>query len=87
MDTQFTLGRNREMVSGFDYDNQAWVRNGHYIRCGHPTNMKCGCFGLVHDGELISEAVAIRVSGINTPKHPPIFGAQGSDAVFTVNGK
>ena len=36
----------------FDYVNQAWIVNGHYIRCGHPDNMQCDCYGRLHQGEL-----------------------------------
>lgn len=36
----------------FDYENQAWVVNGRYIRCGHPESMACGCYGREHAGEV-----------------------------------
>lgn len=39
------------LVNGYDYENQAWVENGKYIRCGHPANMDCKCYGKTHDGE------------------------------------
>jgi hypothetical protein len=42
------------LVHGFDYDHQAWVKNGKYVRCGHPRDMKCGCYGTVHEGEETS---------------------------------
>jgi hypothetical protein len=35
----------------YDYENQAWVVDGKYIRCGHPDAMDCQCFGLEHQGE------------------------------------
>ena len=35
----------------FDYDKQAWVKDGKYIRCGHPDAMKCKCYGKLHEGE------------------------------------
>lgn len=35
----------------FDYENQAWVENGVYIRCGHPENTNCQCYGRIHEGE------------------------------------
>lgn len=35
----------------YDYQNQAWVRDGVYIRCGHPESMNCGCYGRLHEGE------------------------------------
>ena len=33
------------LVNGFDYVYQAWVRNGRYVRCGHPESMTCNCYG------------------------------------------
>ena len=35
----------------YDYDNQAWVLDGCYVRCGHPDGMICDCFGRLHEGE------------------------------------
>ncbi len=35
----------------FDYQNQAWVIDGMYNRCGHPEEMACGCYGRIHAGE------------------------------------
>jgi len=29
----------------FDYKNQVWIKGGVYIDCGHPSQMKCSCFG------------------------------------------
>jgi hypothetical protein len=37
----------------YDYKNQAWVKNGVYLRCGHPKEMNCGCYGRLHKGEKI----------------------------------
>ena len=45
---QYKEGR---LINGYDYDNQAWVQNGKYVRCGHPEDMNCGCYGRVHEGE------------------------------------
>lgn len=39
------------LLDGFDYDKQAWVVNGQYIRCGHPEDMNCQCYGRIHEGE------------------------------------
>jgi len=39
------------LMSGFDYKNQAWVKNGLYVRCGHPENVNCNCYGKRHEGE------------------------------------
>ena len=35
----------------FDYENQAWIIRGRYIRCGHHKNMNCKCYGKLHEGE------------------------------------
>lgn len=37
--------------NGYDYQRQAWVEGGRYIRCGHPETMRCGCYGRLHEGE------------------------------------
>lgn len=39
----------------YDYQNQAWVINGRYTRCGHPDSMKCQCYGRLHEGEVAKE--------------------------------
>jgi len=39
------------LVSGYDYNNQAWVLDGRYVRCGHPESMDCRCYGREHAGE------------------------------------
>ena len=39
------------LINGYDYDNQAWVKNGLYVRCGHPENVNCNCYGKRHEGE------------------------------------
>ena len=39
--------------SGFDYARQAWVKDGKYLRCGHPQTMNCGCYGKEHEGENV----------------------------------
>ncbi len=38
----------------FDYVNQAWVRDGKYVRCGHPDTMNCDCYGRLHEGESLN---------------------------------
>jgi len=50
----------RELLNGYDYKNQAWVRNGRYVRCGHPASMNCGCYGLTHQGELVAPGVEVQ---------------------------
>ena len=39
------------LINGYDYDNQAWALDGKYVRCGHPEDMDCGCYGKEHEGE------------------------------------
>lgn len=41
---------NGRLIDGYDYDRQAWVKDGKYIRCGHPDAMACGCYGRAHEG-------------------------------------
>ena len=43
--------RNGKLFNGYDYDNQAWVRDGVYVACGHPQAMGCKCYGRLHAGE------------------------------------
>lgn len=45
------------LLNGFDYANQAWVRDGKYVRCGHPETMDCGCYGKAHAGESVSLSI------------------------------
>jgi hypothetical protein len=42
------------LLNGFDYDRQAWVKDGRYVRCGHPETMQCGCYGREHEGEQVT---------------------------------
>lgn len=42
---------NNRLINGYDYKNQAWVENGKYVRCGHPDNTKCSCYGRMREGE------------------------------------
>ena len=41
-------------LDGYDYTNQAWYKNGAYIRCGHPDTMNCECYGKLHEGQKVS---------------------------------
>ncbi len=43
--------RNGLLFNGYDYTRQAWVKDGLYVRCGHPESMPCGCFGREHVGQ------------------------------------
>jgi hypothetical protein len=50
------------LITGYDYINQAWVRAGSYLDCGHPAEGEwmpatesifegCSCYGRAHTGE------------------------------------
>ncbi len=39
------------MTTHYDYDKQAWVANGQYIRCAHSRAVECTCYGKAHEGE------------------------------------
>jgi hypothetical protein len=43
--------RHGRLWFGFDYDRQAWVVDGRYQTCAHPTTMQCQCYGKLHAGE------------------------------------
>ena len=60
------------MAKGFDYTNQAWIVDGFYVDCGHPsagTVMGAGspapgepfqggnCYGRAHAGEAVPEEI------------------------------
>jgi len=42
-----------KIYNGYDYENQAWVKDGRYLRCGHPESMDCRCYGRVHESEKV----------------------------------
>jgi len=44
-----------KLYNGFDYVKQVWVKDGFYVRCGHPKSMDCGCYGRLHEGEKFSD--------------------------------
>lgn len=49
----------------FDYTNQAWLKDGLYIRCGHkeckpPYRENKVCFGTRHAGELPNLTAEVR---------------------------
>ena len=45
------------LLHGFDYDKQAWVKYGRYVRCGHPDTMDCRCYGREHEGEPVRVSI------------------------------
>ena len=45
---------NAKLYNGYDYNNQVWVMNGLYVRCGHLEAMQCSCYGREHAGEKVS---------------------------------
>lgn len=40
------------MDTRYDYDKQAWIEDGRYVRCHHPEAMDCDCYGKLHAGEV-----------------------------------
>ncbi len=42
----------------YDYEHQAWVRDGRYLRCGHLEPVDCGCYGRIHEGEAAPNGTA-----------------------------
>lgn len=45
--------------SGYDYLNQAFVLRGRYVRCGHPQEMNCNCFGRRHANESVPKEIEV----------------------------
>lgn len=43
----------------YDYERQAFVENGLYIRCAHPKSMDCQCYGKLHEGETAPTYAAL----------------------------
>jgi hypothetical protein len=41
----------------YDYKNQAWVFDGVYDHCFHPTTMDCGCYSRLHAGEKPTQEI------------------------------
>jgi hypothetical protein len=58
--------QNGRLINGYDYDRQAWVKDGRYVQCGHPSSMDCRCYGRVHAGELSKPSLVLsqEVQGI-----------------------
>ena len=44
-----TTDASGRILNGYDYDRQAWVVDGRYVRCGHLDD--CDCYGRLHEGE------------------------------------
>jgi len=55
---QYKDGR---LWNGYDYDRQAWVVAGKYVRCGHPSGLYCKCYGKLHEGESTEKLEVLRV--------------------------
>jgi hypothetical protein len=43
------------LLNGFDYDLQCWVKEGLILRCGHKSEFNCDCVGRIHEGEPIKD--------------------------------
>ena len=50
--TMRTYIDNDKAKQSYDYDKQAWILDGVYVRCGHPETMDCKCYDKVHAGEV-----------------------------------
>lgn len=48
---KYSAGDGSRLIDGYDYVRQARVRDGKYVRCGHPDSMGCKCYGRIHEGE------------------------------------
>jgi hypothetical protein len=57
--SQNQFGPDGFLLNGFDYEHQAWVKDGKYVRCGHPDSMNCGCFGKVWQGHTVAQIEGI----------------------------
>lgn len=51
-----------QLVNGFDYDLQCWVKGGRVLDCGHPAGSECDCTGRKHRGRNIR--LARRLEGV-----------------------
>lgn len=43
----------------YDYEHQAWVVDGQYVRCAHPESIECACYGREHAGEIADVAAIL----------------------------
>ena len=43
------MGKIDKIGYQYDYENQAWLKDGKYIKCGHTND--CECYGKKHEGE------------------------------------
>ncbi len=45
-------GKQCGTLDHYDYLNQAWIRGGLVVNCGHPDEMDCRCYQRLHAGEV-----------------------------------
>lgn len=76
------------IANGFDYEKQAWVSGGKYVRCGHPEAMTCGCYGREHEGEecATTEAHPVPAATTTTAAAPRIGGGSPWGRIEDVGG-
>lgn len=60
----------RRQQADYDYDLQVWVVNGIIQRCGHRSNVSCGCNGLKYAGLTINEARAAAATNVDKALDP-----------------
>ena len=51
--TRDQFDKTGQLVNGFDYDLQCWVKGGRVVDCGHPAGSECDCSGRRHKGRRI----------------------------------
>ena len=49
--TRHYMKTEENTIREYDYEHQAWLVDGKYIKCGHPDEMNCTCYGKLHEGE------------------------------------
>jgi hypothetical protein len=80
---------NGVLISGFDYANQAWVKDGFYVRCGHPESMTCGCYGRIHADEPCTHRFMDDIENYRVPPRNTAprgwNSVQGGSSVSTLN--
>ena len=53
--TKDELFKNIKSEPYYDYYNQAWTVEGHYLPCNHPDKMNCHCFAKLNYGQPTNE--------------------------------
>jgi len=54
LDQYISVSEAMNIPIAYDYENQAWVKYGLYVECGHSVDFPCKCYGRIHSGELVA---------------------------------